>query len=141
MSAHESMLALQWFNTVLTGDSTLMSLVPGNIYRAMAPPNTVTPFIIIALQASTDVITMNGFRLITSLLYQVKAVGPSGVTATLAQAAARIDDLLGLTSGVVTGGAILSCIRDSPLQTDEIVNGELWTNIGGLYRIQIEKTN
>jgi hypothetical protein len=63
------------------------------------------------------------------------------MTSQLMAAAARIDDLIGLASGTATGGLVLSCFRDSPLQLDELVNGNLWTNIGGLYRPYIQKTS
>ena len=34
---------------------------------------------------------------------------------------------------------ILACWREQPLIQDEIVNGEVWTNLGGLYQLDIEQ--
>ena len=53
----------------------------------------------------------------------------------------RIDQLLGgPTSGSVADGAILCCYRQAPLALEELINGELWTTLGGLYHVTIEKT-
>jgi len=107
----------------------------------MAPPGTVTPFVVFALQVGMDVVTMNAFRLMVNELVQVKVVGPASKSLMIAQAGAQIDALLKLASGTVTGGAILSCYRESPLALDEIIAGELWLNDGGLYRIIGEQTS
>jgi hypothetical protein len=146
---HESVLAFMFLETVLGGDSTLTGYAPGGVWRSMAPPGTATPFVIIARQAGTDVVTMNGVRLITDQLYQVRAVGPATSSATIALAAARADRLLGGPPGApvsgsvivssVQEGQILSCYREQQIMLDEIINGELWTNIGGLYRIIVEQ--
>lgn len=135
----EVALGLDFLYTTLSNDPTLTSLVPGGVFRAFAPPTTSTPYIIIALQSATDVITMNAFRLYENALYQVKVIGPILEMNTLVQAASEIDTLLGLTSGTVTNGHILYCYRESPLQVDELVNGVQWTNIGGLYRLAIQQ--
>ncbi|SRR6266702_2131367 len=139
MAVHEVALGLDFLNTTLSNDASLTSLAPGGVFRAYAPPSTLAPYIIIALQSGTDIITMNAFRLFSNALYQVKVIGPSSETDTLVQAASEIDSLLGLTSGTVTNGHILYCYRESPLQVDELVNGVQWSNIGGTYRLAIQQ--
>ena len=94
---------------------------------------------------------MNGYRMIDDMLFQVKAVGPASATATIASAAERIDVLLGGPSSLPASGPVsrlinrrrshLACYRQTPLEVDELVNGELWTNMGGIYRLQIEQTS
>src|SRR5579885_931599 len=113
MSTHETALVYSWLYSTLSGDSTLSGYAPGGVWRGMAPPQTATPFVIISLQSGSDVVTMNGYRMIVDVLYQVKAVGPVSNTAGIVSAASRIDDLLKLTTGTVAGGAILSCYRQS----------------------------
>lgn len=142
MSGHEAALGMQWLFEVLSGDATLASLAPGGIWRSLAKPNILTPYVIIAYQSGNDVITENAYRIIADYVYQVKAVGPADIDDVVAQAAARIDQLIGgPTSGSTSGGLILSCNRQAPLFLDEIVNeNELWTSIGGLHRIIIEQT-
>lgn len=143
MSGHEGMLAIEWLTTVLGNDSTLSGYAPGGVWRGMAPPETATPYIILSLQSGLDVVTMNAVRLMADVLLQVKAVGPATETATIANAATRIDQLIGQPPNAGTTqdglGYVLASYRQSPLIVDELVNGDVWSNIGGLYRIEIEQ--
>ncbi len=145
MSGHEVLLALEWLTTTLNADSTLTGLVTGGIWRGSAPVEAVPPYVVMNFQAGSDVLTLNGVRLFDSLLFQIKAIGPGTMTTTLLLAANEIDSLLKRTSGVpltVDGlGAILACFRESPVQIDSLVNGEIFTDLGGLYRIQIQQTS
>ena len=145
MSANEILLALEWLMTTLNADSTLTGLVTGGIWRGSAPVEAVPPYIVMNLQAGSDVLTMNGVRLYDSLLFQIKVIGPGTMTSTLLLAANEIDSLLKRTSGVPLTtdglGAILACFRESPVQIDSLVNGELWSDIGGMYRIQLQQTS
>lgn len=137
---HEIGLSLQWLVSTLGGDSTLAGYAPGGVKRSMAPVGTATPFVIVGYQAGTDVTTMNAVRIMDNLLFQVRASGPASVTASIVNAAARIDALIdGQRSQAITGGIVLCCYRDSPLQYDELVGGEQWSNFGGLYRIEIQQ--
>jgi hypothetical protein len=148
MSAHELLLAFAYLETTLGNDSTLAGYAPGGVSRDEALPNIATPYVITAHQAGSDSTTMNGFRVITRLLMQVKAVGPSKNTGGLASASARIDVLLGGPPGLPPGGIpiviggqnvgwLYSVYRDSPLVTGELVAGEKWSNVGGLYRMEV----
>ena len=145
MSTHEIGIALDWLKTTLSSDTALSSAAPGGVWRGMVesgstPP--VAPYVIISFQAGTDNVTMNAFRLLSNTLFQVKAVGPAKLTTQLVTAASRIDALLSKpSSGTATGGLILAAYRDSPLQYDEPqpVAGEMWSNFGGLYRLQIQQ--
>jgi len=145
VSGHEVLLALEWLTTTLNADSTLTSIVTGGIWRGSAPVEAVPPYIVMNLQAGSDITTMNGVRIYDGLLFQVKVIGPGTITTTLLAAANEIDSLLKRTSGVpltVDGlGAILACFRESPVQIDSLVNGELWSDIGGMYRIQLQQTS
>lgn len=143
MAVHEITTGFQWLYSVLSGDSTLTALLGDGaqgIWRAYAPPSTVPPYVIMSYQSGSDVITMNAFRLMVSGLYQVKIVGPAANMTPLAQGAERIDQLLGLTSGTPTGAVVLACYREQPIFLDELVNGEVWSNAGGMYRLYIEQT-
>ncbi len=145
MSTMESVLGLQFLSTTLQGDSTLASLAPGGIWRGSADPNEPTPYVVVALQSGTDALTVQGVRPLSHLLFQVKAVGPANNTAAVANAAAQVDILLGGNQGLrnitITNGFVGSCYRDGTLIVDELVAGEKWVHIGGLYRIDISQTN
>jgi hypothetical protein len=98
---HEGAYGLQWLKSILLADSTLTGFAPGGIFRGLAPLGTATPFIIISLMSGIDVLTMNAVRLISQPLYQIKAVGPANITATIVSAASEIDVLLGRSSGAI----------------------------------------
>lgn len=142
---NEAWLGFLFIDGLLRPDATLASLAPGSGFRSMADPGTPAPYWIIALQSpGADSITMNGVRLLANPLFQAKVVGPVSMMQQIVDAAERIDALLGgkegLRNQVVTGGFIGSCYRESPLQNDETQVGELWTNIGGLYRLSIQQS-
>jgi hypothetical protein len=145
---NEQMLAFIWLTQTLGGDSTLAGFAPGGVWRAVAPPDTPVPYVIMSHQAGGDVVTLDGYRVLTSMVIQVKAVGPAGITDTINSAAARIDRLLGGPPGRAAGqttimvnavaeGYMYDTHREQPLVVDETVNGEDWTNIGGFYRCQV----
>lgn len=148
MAGHEVLLGMAWLETTLGGDSQLAGYAPGGVYRALAEPTTLTPYVVFNFQSGTDSVTMNGFRVLTRALFQVKAVGPANNTAGLASAAARIDALLGsppsfppggvpIVINAVNQGWLYSIYRESPLMQDELVTGELFSNVGGMYRMEV----
>lgn len=150
MSAHEIALGLRFLYSTLTADSTLTALVPGGINRDFAEPGTIPPYVIFGHQAGSDVTTANGVRLMDDLLFQVKAVGPASITDTLVAAAERLDELLGgtddgpvrnvaIVKNAATIGWVLACWRESPLMVPELPEGVHWSNIGGLYRMQLQQ--
>jgi hypothetical protein len=138
MAGYETTAGFQWLYNTLSADSTLQTDAPGGVWRGLAPPGTATPFVILSLQSGKDVITANAVRVFDDDTFLVKAVGPASNNAGVLAAASRIDALLGRTSGQVTAGAILACYRETPISIDELVNGELWSNLGGLYRLIIQ---
>lgn len=145
MSVNEAYLGFVFFRGLLTPDVTLQGYAPGGGYRAMAPSTTTPPFWVMSLQSpGVDTTTQQGVRLLCNPLFQVRVVGPEAMSAQIASGAERIDVLLGGKDGLrnqnITGGFIAACIRESVLQTDTLVNGELSTSIGGLYRLIIEQT-
>lgn len=103
VAGHEIMYGYQWLEATLSADSTLAGYAPGGVWRALAPPSSLAPYVIVAFHAGTDSVTMNGFRMLDDLVFQVKAVGPASETAQITSAAGRIDALIGSppTSGTV----------------------------------------
>ena len=147
MSANEVYLGFVLIQSLLAPDTTLQGYAPGGVYRAMAPPETVAPYVTHALQSpGQDTMTAFKYRIMSNPLYQIKATGPAALTSQLANAEQQIDILLGGKSGlknqVVTGGIILACFRESAFQIDDpvLINGELYSSFGGLWRMQIVTT-
>lgn len=141
----EIMLGYQFLMSTLGSDSTLAGYAPGGVFRALAKPNAATPYVIIALQSpGNDSMTLNKVRVFTSPLFQVKAVGPASNTSAIVNAAQQIDTLLGGNQGLrnvaITGGYLYDVYRESGLEVDSLENGELWSNVGGLYRMELQAT-
>lgn len=135
---HEIALALGWIVSTLSADIPLQGYAPGGVWRAEAPPGTATPYVIIAHQPgqSKDEIVFGGARAYSDLCFQVIATGPAANGETIANAAVRIDSLLTVSqSTAVTGGTIITSYRTQPVEADTIINGETWTDMGGIYRI------
>jgi len=126
----------------MQADSALMAAATGGIYREYAPVDTVAPFVIVQQQVATDVLTVNAVRLFVHILLQIKALGPSGqggnygVLVTIAD---RIDALFKSVRdvGLSTGG-ILCCYREQSLAYSELINGQPWSHLGGLYHIELQ---
>jgi hypothetical protein len=132
-------LGFTFLRSILSGDSTLRSYAPGGVWRDAAKPGTPTPYVVIGLQAGTDLTTGNRVRIWTSGLFMVRLVGPASQDQALFNAAARVDELLTLNDiRAVTGGLIYTGYRESPLQYGELLSGELWNHVGGLYRLEIQ---
>lgn len=140
----ETAQAYAWLSTTLNADSALTSAATGGVWQGFARMGTVAPYAVFSQQSAADTLTMNATRLFTSLLLQVKAVGPArGVSGsnftTLVTIANRIDVLLGRTGPVTLAtGGVLACYREQPIQYEELVNGEQWTHLGGLYRCLLQ---
>ena len=144
MSNHEIMLGLQYLQSVLAGDATLAGYAPGGVWRGYVPPGTSWPYVVYNFQAGSDVLTQNAVRVMDSLLFQVIVSGPSSMDVTLAAAATEIDKLLRRPAGTATPdglGYVLACYRETPVMKDDLVNGEKWSDVGGLYRILLEQTS
>jgi hypothetical protein len=141
MSSNEVALILEWLYSTLSGDSTLSGYAPGGVWRAEAPPSTTPPYVIMTYQPgqSHDEIVFGGARAYSDLHFEVICAGPAKVTQTVANAAARIDTLISVaTQTSITGGTILASFRTQPSESDVIIDGEMWTNIGGMYRVMVK---
>src|SRR5262245_5076262 len=134
---NEAAEAYEFLYAKLHGDATLLGYAPGDVWPDLAPPGTTTPFVVITLQSETDTLTATAFRILSRPLFQIKAVGPATQRAAIRNAANRIDALLARTSGVTTNAVIEACYRDGVFNIPEIVDGKLWTSIGGFHRLEI----
>jgi hypothetical protein len=125
----EAARTLQWIVLRLTG------IAPGGIHRSMVPPGAATPYIVVLHKSSIDIPGVAGHRLLTNSLYEIKVVGPGKLIATLVQIADTIDSILQRSSGATPDTNILACVREQTILSDMLVNGEQWSDVGGMYRI------
>jgi len=145
MSVNEAALGLQFLFGILSADSTLSGYAPGGGFRYLAPDGTATPFWIVGVQSpGQDSLTQQAVRLIANPLYLIKVSGPASEMQAIVNAASQIDVLLGGKQGLrnqsIANGFIAACWRESPHLVDELVNGVVWSQVGGLWRMQIEQT-
>jgi hypothetical protein len=116
----------------LSGDGTLMGYLQG-VFQDFAPDGTLPDWCVIGVQSpGQDTLTANAVRILSRPLFMVKMVGPAAHMANLSTAYQRADTLLKLVRN--TGG-LLACYRESPFYMPEIVNGQPYANLGGLYRM------
>lgn len=121
---------------VLSGDATFMAYLTGGLHQVLAPTGTTPDYALLIHQSATDVNAAVASRIMTTLVFQVKIVGPATDEANLRAAYVRADGLL-QPSGLAlrnTNGT-LACFREQTFSVGELVNGALWLNIGGLYRV------
>lgn len=127
----------RWLYSVLAGDSTLLALITG-VYADLAPLGTAMPYLVYGLYDGDDVMTAAGVRIMTAALYQVRVVTDSESYGAIEPAVAQADALLHRASGTVTGGTVISCVREAPLRYTELHQGKMYRHLGGLYRIQAQ---
>lgn len=140
VKGREAALGFAWIYGILSTDSTLQGYAPGGVWRSLAQPDTQTPFVVVSYQSSSDTVAFGAVRVVADLHYQVKVVAPANLTAQSANAAQRVDQLLdGAIGQNIPGsnGLILSCYRQTSYEFDELVTGQLWTNLGGDYLIMM----
>lgn len=148
---NESVLALQFLDSVLAQDSTLLSYAPGGLRRGIAPAGTLSPFTAMLMQSpNQDTLTITAHRVLVRPLYQVVAVGidspgPLSQITQITNAASQIDTLLGGEDGLrnisISGGFVSACYRESMIQATNEEQGQTWLLLGGLYRIELYSTN
>lgn len=141
----ESTRAAQFLYTTLSGDATLQAVPIGGVFRGMAQVPTTgtvaTPYIVFNQQSSVDVMVQNATRLWSNMTFQVVAVAPA-TQATLAQTAAdRFDSILTKTYASGDDYEVMFTNRESAILLDELVNGKMWTRIGGIYRFLVRATS
>lgn len=128
---------VEWLYSTLSGDATLNGLLPGGWSRDMAEPGTPTPFGVIGLQSSTDVLGAGGYRQMVNAVFQLSIMGPASEYPAIVAASDRVDVLLGRASGSVSDAYILSCTREQTLELPKVEDGVLWSSRRVLQRLLI----
>ncbi len=148
----EEATALAWIISTLNGDSVIQALpsydaTAGIVSDTVAASQTTRPVFLVASQAGNDLTTaMGGKRIKSLLLFLVKASGLASDYDTLDIMNDRADYLLspkpdGANSfpiQVASGAWILSCVRVNPHQLTYPQDSQLWTDLGGLYAIEVK---
>lgn len=136
----ETAQAVSWIVATCQADSTLMAAATGGVWVDKADLGTVAPFVLIQQQVMADTMNLQGVRLFSRGLFQIKAVGPNAIYATLTTIADLVDGHFKNARSVALSpsGGILASYREQSLSYPDEVNGEAWTHLGGLYNIDVQ---
>lgn len=139
---NEPLMVASWLAHTLAGSSALLAAAPGGVFRGVAD-NSVssdTIYVVYSVQASPDAAGVAGWRIKTTCVCEVAAVGRSAQALAVGTAAALIDQLLQRAPTQVYTTPlgdirILESVRQSALALDEVTDGIQYVRSGGLYRI------
>lgn len=141
----ENSVAARWLVGLLkadTGAGGVATLATGGIHRNRdVTRSTIYPKVIARFQGGSDLNALGAARRVyVSGLWAVYAVIRQDSIDPIDALAARIDTLLNGQKGTATGGIVLSCVRESPLELPSLEDGIGANLLGGIYRIQAQLT-
>lgn len=134
---HVHLIARRWIFQQL---DSLSGVVPtSRIPPGPWPPNII--YLYVVEQApGNDQTALGGKRVQTQPLYLVCVIAAGESLAALEDTATTLDMLLHDQAGeVTTGGRVLSCTREQPFSRTEIDKHDVYTYLGGLYRLQVQE--
>jgi hypothetical protein len=136
----ETALAYGWIYSTCTADATLMAAATGGVWKDKADVGTVAPYVLIQQQVMADTMNINGVRLFSRGLFQIKAVGPNTIYTTLVTIADLLDGHFKNARSIALSSTagILASYREQELSYPDEVNGVAWTHLGGLYTIDVQ---
>ena len=140
----EPLIAEAWLTQKLSANATLTGLVNGQFYGYIAPSDATYPFIVFKFVPGSDthdLVGLGGTRIQSRMLYSVEAVDDRNSFNRIGAIAELVDQVLHKSSGSVTGGIVISCIRTAPLagiDFDE-TTGAIYRALGGVFDISVQK--
>lgn len=137
-----------WIYSTLAADVATTAIVSTRIYEDVNsqqdeqgnPIPTVYPCIVFAQQsARPDLMAVGAIRVWSEGLYLIQAIAQTNsYGGNLEALARRIDVLFHDVRGNVSGGAVISSVRQQPFKLREFTNGRTYRHLGGLYEIKAQ---
>lgn len=125
-----------WLYSTLTDDSNVSSIVGTRVFDQPPKEGTEYPFIIYNGGSFQDIRGVGITRFVSGTIYTVKAVAQTSDASVLSTLAGYIDDALTLAGGIaVTGGTVLSSVRERSVNYREFSGGKHFVHRGGEYAI------
>ena len=118
--------------------SAVHTAAPGGVYNTMAPLGTKPPYVV--FQAVSKVDDYSFASRYAQALYQVKAVSRSPWPKEASDIDDDIDTALQNAVLTITGYLLLYVLRESDFYLVEAVDGTIWHNVGGNYRIWADES-
>lgn len=121
----------------LAGNPGLQDLVEERIFHQVAPQGSRYPFVVFGKQTGTPEHTFRG-PAVRSDLWMVKAVdrGPSASSAE--EIDRTLEAVLGDAELTIADAELLYLRRESDLDNAEVLDGETFHHVGGLYRVMVD---
>ncbi len=144
---NESYRAETWLYATLAADTGAGGVnhattgVAGRIYAYLAPADATTyPQVMLNYQGGADVMMLGAVRALNNMVYQVKVIGKGAAPnfGAIKALADRIDTLLHAAAGTTTDGRVLSCVREQGISYVEVSGSDVYSHLGGLYRLQVQ---
>lgn len=136
----ETALTDQWVEATLLAHAPLTAFVSTRVYPDLAPPDITMPFVVYQEQSSDDVRGVGPTNILTTTVYVVKAIAQGSNFDALQPVAEAIYGALHNASGTITGGRVLTCLRDQPFRLTEFTDGKTYRHLGGRFSIQVQGT-
>lgn len=132
--------AKNWIYDKLAANTDITGVVSTRIFADHYPGTRVFPYILFNHMASTDVDGLGTVRVITSALFQVRAVVQGAPNANAKLVDKRIDDVLQVQVSQLSGDFYFSSRREGTIDRPEYdAANQRYHNLGGLYRVWIGK--
>lgn len=131
----EAPAAEEFLYNTLTGDATLMALVPGGVWNTQADEGSGYPLVLYQFMSGIDYAAVGAVRIWANMLYLVKVVADSADFSVMNSAIARIDTLLHRASGSVADGTVWSCTREQVVRLPDQVANRQFRQAGATYRL------
>ena len=136
MTADAITASLTLLYRTLSADATFMGYVTG-VFQDIAPVGTLPNWCVIGVQApGLDTLTATAVRLLSKPLLSVRIVGPTADMENISAAYQRADALLALIRQDTATGVTLYREQQVYRPEPQLINGEPWVNLGGLYRAE-----
>lgn len=129
-------IAERFIFSKLRNDATLVAMSSlTRIFNPVAPQGSLFPYIIFAYQGGSDTMVLNGIRVFSQVLYQVKVVDKNTSFSVADPIFARIDEVLHKSFGSVLEGYVLGAIREGQISYPEVIQDVTYLHRGGIYRL------
>jgi len=138
--SEELTLIMGWIESTLKTDATVSGYVGDRVYEGVGPDDCEYPFIVYQNQSADDVRGVGTTTICADTMWLVKAIAESAPD-RLAPVAAAITDALTLSDGIaITGGSILSSVREQPFFMGEVDGSHVYNHLGGTFAISAQAT-
>lgn len=130
-----------WVDSQLRGNADLVAHVGSRIYNSYAPAEAPSPVVVFQHQSMRDVRGVGSARIMVDTLYVVKAIAQGADYEALRPLARGIDVALTKPNGgAVSGGLVITAVREEPFALIDIDDGRQFRHLGGIFRVYAQAT-